>query len=202
MPVATFNTCKVFVSLCDLQNAAPTIDPNNPPKLYVSNDRGFLQGTNVVYPFSQSVSFDANGEATIEVIETQSTGEKLEFAITFPNGDSIESFRFPPSVVPDAKHANLSDVVNGTALLEDFMYQVGSEALASSVKTATPTYKLKEAEDYSESLGLLNTNYGALTTDQWAAIGSVPDRQAADTALSKAITINNQILAGFAQTIR
>lgn len=138
--VSGFNICNVFVSLCELTNTAPVIDPLNPPKLYVSNDRGFLQGCNAVYPFSKSVAFNASGQATISVMETETTGERLEFVITFPSGDSIDSFRFPPSVVPNAPWANLSDIVNGSAVDSDFQVRAGSVPLPNMVKTRVVNY--------------------------------------------------------------
>jgi hypothetical protein len=138
--VSGFNTCTVYVALVDLENVTPTIDPANPPKLYVSNDRGFLQGCNAVYPFSQSVEFDALGVATIDVMETETTGEKLEFVITFPDGDSIESFRFRPSVVPDLAFANLSDIVGVGTPVPGLEIRAGSVPLPAGIKTRVITY--------------------------------------------------------------
>lgn len=59
-------------------------------------------------PFTVSAAFNAAGEASLVTIETASVGEKLEFQIVIPDGDSLRTISFEPAVTPNSDTADIS----------------------------------------------------------------------------------------------
>ncbi len=80
--------------------------------LHVKNDRSFIHGDEVILPFDKTVVFDANGDASIDIIETETVGEKLEFFIEYPDGRSKKVIWFEPSVLPDSSPIELTQVTS------------------------------------------------------------------------------------------
>ena len=110
MPADIVNECVITAYLMDLLGDVPAIDLANPPKLLISNDRSFQHGNNVIAPFTKTASFDANGVATISIIETETVGEELEFVITVPVGKSSRSIFFETAIVPDEAARDLDQI--------------------------------------------------------------------------------------------
>jgi len=104
------NECVITVNLGDL--FGDKFSPANPPMFYVTNDRSFNHTNNVVLPFTQSVAFDPQGQATMSVIETESVGEKVNFYVTYEEGKSLKTMQFDPAVVPDTNSRNLTEITS------------------------------------------------------------------------------------------
>ena len=106
----SISECAITAYLKDILGDNFTVDPTNPPKLHVSNSRGFMHGNNLIVPNTKSVAFNASAEATISVIETASVGEKMQFNITIPDGRSIRNVMYEPAVIPNEATKDLNEI--------------------------------------------------------------------------------------------
>lgn len=98
MPITTINvTCKVKDLLDAIVDMAAL-----EAKLHVRSPRSFIHGTTLIGPFEKSADFDDQGDVSLEVVETETPGVKLEFFITMNEGKSKRSIYFEPVIVPSA----------------------------------------------------------------------------------------------------
>lgn len=107
MAIST-QTCTVSVSLTDILDADVGSVEN--AVLIVNNPRGFFHGNEVIAPFSRSVSFDASGDASIDLIETETPGKKLNFRVVYDRKKSKSTIWFKPAEIPNSSSAQLSTI--------------------------------------------------------------------------------------------
>lgn len=99
--------CTISATLKDLTDVAASSSLE--AKLYVKAPRGFMHGTTLIGPFEKSASF-SSGSVSLQVIETTTPGEKLEFFVTLKEGKSTRVIHFLPAMVPNEASKNLSEI--------------------------------------------------------------------------------------------
>lgn len=114
--VTAINLCVVTCYLSDLLGADYVADSDKPATLNVKNDRAFMHGGNMIRPFVQSATFDANGRAQLSVIETDTPEEYVEFFVTYYEGNYLKQVRFNPAIVPNQPSALLNNVAGLTGV--------------------------------------------------------------------------------------
>jgi hypothetical protein len=102
--------CLVYCYLSDLLGDAYDLDASFPIRLHVKNHRAFFHGNKLIQPFHEQATFDANGYAELSVIETESVGENVEFAISYYEGPSLKWVRLTRNVVPNVATRALSQI--------------------------------------------------------------------------------------------
>lgn len=101
------NTSVISASIRDLVDDAPG---DMDAELVIRNSKAFFHGTELITPFEERAAFDVNGDASIEVIETETPGVKLDFFIRINAGERKRVIRFKPAIVPDDATADLADL--------------------------------------------------------------------------------------------
>lgn len=102
--------CVLTAYLGDLLGDVPTYDSTKPTTLYVACDRGFFHGNKFIFPFTKTVDFDIDGIATMSLIETETPGVKLSFAISYFDGNSRKMTKLFSAMVPNTAAAALDTV--------------------------------------------------------------------------------------------
>ena len=70
----------------------------------------FKYGTNFVTQNHRSTTFDANGYAQLQVIETQTPGVYYNFSVTYPVNATTTQLNFNPVMVPNQGAVNLCSI--------------------------------------------------------------------------------------------
>lgn len=99
---------RVYVWLKDILDVDVSSTSN--AQLGVVNNSGFKYGSFFIVPFSKQVAFDANGLAQIDLVETQTPGVYLNFAVTYQDGKNIKQVSFLPCMVPNSGAAALTSM--------------------------------------------------------------------------------------------
>lgn len=99
--------CTVSASLRNLSDAVPS---DLTAEFVIRNPKSFFHGDDLIGPFELRDTFDVNGEASIEVIETETPAQKLEFSFVLTEGTTKRIIRFTPAIVPDDASADLGDI--------------------------------------------------------------------------------------------
>ena len=107
--------CLVYCYLKDLLGAIP-YSATQPAVLYVKNQRTFFYGNTAIAPFTKSVNFDATGYAALNVIETTTAGEKLEFFISYYDKNSLRSVKLNNAMVPNLSTCALNSFTDVSPL--------------------------------------------------------------------------------------
>lgn len=100
--------CTITATLKDLTESVPSGITDG--KFYIKNVRSFVHSGEVIGPFELSAAFNGSGVATLNCIETDTPGEKLEFFITLKEGSSTRVINFEKAVVPNSASAALTSV--------------------------------------------------------------------------------------------
>lgn len=113
------NLVTVTGYLADLLGNNPLPTVGAPVNLLVSCDRAFFHGNHFVEPFTKSFAFDVStGVVTAAIIETATPGVKLNFSVSYYDGQSIRNSRLFSAIVPNQAAINLNDI--GTIIVQDF----------------------------------------------------------------------------------
>lgn len=107
---ASIAECLVYCYLSDLLGDAYDYDASFPIRLHVKNHRAFFHGNKLIQPFHQQATFNSSGYAELSVIETESVGENLEFAISYYEGPSLKWVRLTRNRVPNVASRALSQI--------------------------------------------------------------------------------------------
>jgi len=68
-----------------------------------------------VLPFTKLASFNTFGEASIDIIETETPQKKLQFFVTFPEEFSSRIIRMNPAIVPNQVECPLNELTETIA---------------------------------------------------------------------------------------
>jgi hypothetical protein len=113
------NQCTITASLRDLAGNVELPTTAQPTTLLISCDHAFFHGTNLIEPFTKSFAFNTStGIVTAAVIETATPGVKLNFAVTYYDGQSLRTVPLFRGIIPNQASINLSDI--GTVNPVDF----------------------------------------------------------------------------------
>ena len=104
--------CVVTAYLRDLLGDVPTLTASQPATLYVKNNRTFMHGETLVVPFTKSAAFNSSGVASLSVIETATPGEKVEWGVSYFDGNSRKFVYFEPAEIPNEASAALSSIAS------------------------------------------------------------------------------------------
>lgn len=105
--------------LADLVTNIPLPTAAQPVTLLVSCDHAFFHGNHFVEPFTKSFAFSTlDGSVTASIMETATPGVKLNFAVSYYDGQSFKTSRLFSAIVPNQSAINLSNI--GTVYPVDF----------------------------------------------------------------------------------
>ena len=76
-------------------------------KLIASVENGFFHNETFIVPGAKSANFNGSGVATLTVMETETTGQKLRFIAVIPDGTSFKTIIFKPHFVPNTGSQNI-----------------------------------------------------------------------------------------------
>lgn len=107
---AAIAECVISASLYDLLGNAPTYSAAKPTTLYVACDRAFFHGSRFVVPFTKAVDFDSTGAASISIIETTTPGVKLNFSLSYFDGNSRKFTKLFNALVPNTAASTLNNI--------------------------------------------------------------------------------------------
>jgi len=113
--MATPNECIVYVWLKDIGGVDASITNAT---LYAQNKRAFRHGTvagsvYTILPFTKSQAFETLGGGTyseIQLIETTTPGERINFSIVINDGGTLKQIFFKPAIVPNSTSTNLLSI--------------------------------------------------------------------------------------------
>jgi hypothetical protein len=113
------NQCIITASLRDITGSVPLPTAAQPATLLIACDHAFFHGTNLIEPFTKSFAFSTStGIVTADIIETATPGVKLNFAVTYYDGQSLRTVPLFRGIIPNQASINLSDI--GTVNPVDF----------------------------------------------------------------------------------
>lgn len=104
------NQCLITGYLADLAGSYPVPTLVRPIQFLVSCDHGFFHGTRFVEPFTKVFNFNSLGYLSASVIETATPGVKLNFSVTYYDGQSLKSTKLFNAIVPNQAQINLSNL--------------------------------------------------------------------------------------------
>jgi hypothetical protein len=70
----------------------------------------FKYGVNFVDESYSSTTFDSNGFAQLQVVESQTPGVYYNFSISYPSNSSVKQINFKPVMVPNQGAVNLCSI--------------------------------------------------------------------------------------------
>lgn len=109
---SSISECAISANLINLLGEAYDPGSATPAKLCVKNGRSFMHGNKVVLPFEKTATVDASGNVSLQVIETESVAEALEFSIQYYENSSLRVIRLIPAIVPNAPTRTLDQVTS------------------------------------------------------------------------------------------
>jgi hypothetical protein len=102
--------CTISVSVKDLDDVDASAFEN--AVIRIKNNRSFYHGTELIGPFEKTAAFDANGDASIDCIETETIGEKMEIQIEYDQASSTQIIPFKSAEIPNSASADLSTITS------------------------------------------------------------------------------------------
>lgn len=110
---STINSCTISANLKDLAGLVPLPTSTTTAALVIGSPIGFFHSGNFVEPFSKSFQFSTvDGSLSASVIETATPGQKLNFSITFWDGQSVRSVKMVNAIVPNQPSILLSNLTS------------------------------------------------------------------------------------------
>lgn len=106
----TINKCTITGSIRDLLGNSPANLSALKATLYIKNEQSFMHGDNLIAPFELSAAFDGSGNISLQCIETNTPGQKLNMFITVQEGLSTRSILLLPVVIPNTTTIDLGSL--------------------------------------------------------------------------------------------
>jgi hypothetical protein len=107
---SVINQCLISGYLSDLAGNNPVPTSSAPVSLLVSCDRAFFHGNHLVEPFTKTFAFSNSGVLSASVIETATPGVRLNFSLTWYDGNSLRSAKLFNAIVPNQANINISNL--------------------------------------------------------------------------------------------